>query len=55
MLDFGQGPFSYEGPEFRPADGTSPMIKQGGEWKTVEWQAALEYVAHGLSDIKSKT
>jgi NADH-quinone oxidoreductase subunit G len=31
---------------------TAPMIKQGGEWKTVEWQTALEYVAHGLKNIK---
>ena len=31
---------------------TSPMIKQGGEWKAVDWQAALEYVAHGLTNIK---
>ena len=32
---------------------TSPMIKQGGEWKTVDWQTALEYVANGLKQIKS--
>ena len=30
---------------------TSPMIKQGGEWKVVDWQAALEYVANGLKQI----
>ncbi len=30
---------------------TSPMIKQGGEWKTVDWQTALEYVANGLKQI----
>jgi NADH-quinone oxidoreductase subunit G len=28
------------------------MLKQGGEWKEVEWQVALEYVAHGLKNIK---
>ncbi|HEV7815162.1 MAG TPA: NADH-quinone oxidoreductase subunit NuoG [Janthinobacterium sp.] len=43
--------FSYEA-----LDGAerlaSPMIKQGGEWKEVEWQAALEYVAHGLKNIQ---
>ncbi|RYX93235.1 MAG: NADH-quinone oxidoreductase subunit G [Comamonadaceae bacterium] len=32
---------------------TKPMIKQGGEWKTVEWQTALEYVANGLKQIKA--
>ena len=31
---------------------TSPMIKHGGEWKTVDWQTALEYVANGLKQIK---
>ncbi|BDT71681.1 NADH-quinone oxidoreductase chain 3 [Comamonadaceae bacterium OS-4] len=44
--------FSYEalnGPDRL----TSPMIKQGGEWKTVDWQTALEYVANGLKQIKS--
>ena len=29
----------------------APMIKQGGEWKEVDWQTALEYVANGLSQI----
>lgn len=33
---------------------TSPMIKQGGEWRTVDWPAALEYVARGLKQIKSE-
>ena len=32
----------------------SPMLKQGGEWKTVDWQTALEYVANGLKQIKSE-
>ena len=27
---------------------TAPMLKQGGEWKTVDWQTALEYVAKWL-------
>lgn len=31
---------------------TKPMLKQGNEWKEVEWQVALEYVAHGLKNIK---
>lgn len=33
---------------------TQPMIKQGGEWKTVDWQTALEYVANGLKQIKDQ-
>ncbi len=32
---------------------TSPMIKQGGDWKPVDWQTALEYVANGLRQIKA--
>ena len=28
-----------------------PMVKQGGEWKEVDWNVALDYVAHGLKDI----
>ena len=32
---------------------TAPMLKQGGEWKTVDWQTALEYVANGLKQIKN--
>ena len=32
---------------------TSPMIKQGGEWKAVDWQTALEYVANGLKQIRT--
>ena len=30
----------------------TPMLKQGGEWKSVDWQTALEYVAHGLQSVK---
>ncbi len=33
---------------------TSPMIKQGGVWSTVDWQTALEYVANGLKQVKSE-
>ncbi len=33
---------------------TTPMIKQGGEWKSVEWQTALEYIANGLKDIRTE-
>ncbi len=32
---------------------TTPMLKQGGEWKPVDWQTALEYVANGLRQIKA--
>ena len=32
---------------------TNPMLKQGGEWKAVDWQTALEYVANGLKQIKA--
>ena len=30
---------------------TAPMIKQGGEWKTVTWTTALDYVSRGLTQI----
>ncbi|MDR7097133.1 NADH-quinone oxidoreductase subunit NuoG [Hydrogenophaga laconesensis] len=33
---------------------TSPMLKQDGEWKTVDWQTALEYVANGLRQVKTE-
>ena len=32
---------------------TTPMLKQGGLWKSVDWQTALEYVANGLKQIKA--
>ncbi len=32
---------------------TKPMIRQGGEWREVDWKVALEYVARGLKDIVS--
>ena len=32
---------------------TRPMLKQGGEWKQVDWTTALEYVANGLKQIKA--
>ncbi|MBB1602173.1 NADH-quinone oxidoreductase subunit NuoG [Variovorax sp. UMC13] len=32
---------------------TQPMLKQGGQWQTVDWQTALEYVANGLRQIKT--
>ncbi|MDD5028854.1 MAG: molybdopterin-dependent oxidoreductase, partial [Rhodoferax sp.] len=45
--------FSYEA--LNGADRlTTPMIKQGGKWNEVDWKTALEYVAHGLRNIKSE-
>jgi len=32
----------------------SPMVKQNGEWKTVNWQSALEFVANGLADSAAR-
>src|SRR3569833_2267560 len=31
---------------------TAPMIKQDGKWQETDWQTALEFVAHGLRNIK---
>ena len=43
--------FSYEA--LNSADRlTRPMLKQGGVWSEVSWQAALEYIANGLQQIK---
>ena len=42
--------FSYEGLN-SPDRLTRPMIKQDNKWLEVEWAAALEYVANGLSQI----
>ena len=32
---------------------TTPMIKQAGQWKAVDWKSALEYVVNGLTQIKA--
>ena len=32
---------------------TTPMLKQDGQWRSVDWQTALEYVANGLQQIKT--
>ena len=43
--------FAYEG--LNSADRlTKPMLKQGGEWQETDWQTALEYVAHGLKNVR---
>lgn len=42
--------FSYEA--LNSADRlTKPMVKQGGEWKEVDWNVALDYAAHALRDV----
>ncbi len=33
---------------------TRPMLKQGGQWREVDWQTALEYVANGLQGVKNQ-
>jgi len=33
---------------------TAPMLKQGGQWKAVDWQIALEYVANGLKQVQAQ-
>jgi NADH-quinone oxidoreductase subunit G len=30
------------------------MIKQGGQWQTVDWPVALEYIANGVNAIKAE-
>lgn len=45
--------FSYEA--LNGADRLErPMLKQGGAWREVDWQTALEYVANGLKNIKTE-
>jgi NADH-quinone oxidoreductase subunit G len=43
--------FSYEGLNSEERL-TTPMIKQDGRWQSVDWQTALQYVAHGLKNIQ---
>jgi NADH-quinone oxidoreductase subunit G len=43
--------FAYEGLNSEERL-TAPMIKQDGKWQETDWQTALEYVAHGLRNIK---
>ena len=43
--------FSYEALDTQDRL-TAPMIKQGGQWQETDWQTALEYIAHGLRNIK---
>jgi NADH-quinone oxidoreductase subunit G len=42
--------YSYEG--LNSAERLAkPMVKQGGQWKEVEWSQALDYVSHALRDV----
>ncbi len=43
--------FSYEGLNSEERL-TVPMIKQDGKWLETDWQTALEYVAHGLRNVR---
>ncbi len=43
--------FSYEGLNSEERL-TKPMIRQGNQWQETDWQTALEYVAHGLKNVK---
>src|SRR5512137_2858160 len=45
--------FSYEAVN-SDARLTQPMIRQGGQWKAVEWSTALEVVANGLKRVKAE-
>ncbi|MFK3736699.1 NADH-quinone oxidoreductase subunit NuoG [Massilia sp. TN1-12] len=43
--------FSYEALD-NASRLTAPMIKQDNKWVETDWQTALEYVAHGLRNIR---
>ncbi len=45
--------FSYEALN-APERLTQPMIKQDGQWQTVDWQTALQYAAHALAHVKAE-
>ena len=45
--------FSYEGLN-APDRLLRPMLKQGGQWREVDWTVALEYVANALIHVKSE-
>ncbi len=45
--------FSYEALN-SDARLTEPMIKQGGQWRAVDWKTALDYVADGLKRVKAE-
>ena len=45
--------FSYEALN-SPSRLSTPMIRQGGQWQSVDWNTALGYVADGLKRIKAE-
>jgi NADH-quinone oxidoreductase subunit G len=45
--------FSYEALNSE-ARLTAPMIKQGGNWQTVDWPTALAYVVDGVKRVKAE-
>jgi NADH-quinone oxidoreductase subunit G len=45
--------FSYPG-LYAPDRLARPMIKQGGAWSEVDWQVALDHVAHALQRVKAE-
>ncbi|TSE27120.1 NADH-quinone oxidoreductase subunit NuoG [Tepidimonas aquatica] len=45
--------FSYEALN-SPDRLTQPMVKQGGQWHTVDWKTALEFVANGLRGVREQ-
>jgi NADH-quinone oxidoreductase subunit G len=45
--------FAYEG--LNAADRLQrPLLKQDGQWREVDWEAALEYVRHALTRIRAE-
>jgi len=45
--------FAYEG--LTAADRvTRPLLKQGGAWREVDWEEALEYVRHALTQVRAE-
>jgi NADH-quinone oxidoreductase subunit G len=45
--------FSYEG--LYAADRlTRPMLKQGGQWREVDWPDAIDYVVHALTQVRGE-
>ncbi len=45
--------YSYEALN-APERLTAPRIRQGGDWRTVDWNTALAYVADGLKRVRSE-
>lgn len=45
--------FAYEGLNSNDRL-TTPMVKQNGQWLETDWQSALDYVVHSLSDIQKQ-